>query len=102
MAKKESVKVMDEFKKVDKKLAEEFAAMFFGRKIEMVNTPLDEFAFEEGVLRFNVFKNYGREGETAYPFEFPFGQLTLNGYVIAGVLFAKDKKGKKVIEFIKT
>ena len=34
MAKKESVKVMDEFKKVDKKLAEEFAAMFFGRKIE--------------------------------------------------------------------
>ena len=74
---------------------------YYGENESLVKA-LDEFAFEEGVLRFNVFKNYGREGETAYPFEFPFGQLTLNGYVIAGVLFAKDKKGKKVIEFIKT
>ena len=39
---------VDEFKKVDRKLAEEFAAMFFGRKIEMVNTPLDEFTFPCG------------------------------------------------------
>lgn len=62
---------MYEFKKVTKEQAEEFAEMFFGRKIEMVNTPLDEFTFEEGAIRFKDFKNYGRECEKSYPFEFP-------------------------------
>ena len=89
---------MEEFKKVDKKLAEDFAELFFGRKIDMVKSPLDEFVFQEGVIRFKVFKNYGRVGETSYPFEFPFGQLAVNGYVVAGVLYAddKDKKGKYI------
>jgi len=91
---------VDEFKKVDRKLAEEFAAMFFGRKIEMVNTPLDEFTFEEGAIRFKVFKNYGREGEKSYPFEFPFCQVAVNGYVVAGLLLAEDKKGKNILQSI--
>lgn len=93
---------MDEFKKVDRKLAEQFAELFFGRKIEMVDSPLAEFVFLEGVISFKVFKNYGRVGEPSYPFEFPFGQVAINGYVVAGVLYAddKDKKDKKYIKNI--
>lgn len=90
----------DEFKRVTEKQAQEFAAAFFGEEVKPSLRAADEFVFERGVVKFKVFNFYGREGEYyVYPCEYPFGQVTINDYVIAGVLFAKVK-GKNEIRLI--